>query len=241
MTILKMIRFLLPKTAFFLFFLFKMGNIASATFSSEWDRHVESTIKILPKFPGWCTPEKTRTLMNFIYEFRPEVLVEIGSFGGSTTYPLVSSLSFIKTGVLYAIDAWNPQVAIEGLQENDPNLQWWANVDMATIYSNFIHEMRPFRKWCKVIRNRSERAVSQFSDESIDFLYIDGNFSSEGSFRDVTLYFPKVKKGGVIWINDADRKEKRSSVGFLMENAIWLREYSIKNRCVVFRKLRSNA
>ena len=120
---------------------------------------------------------------------------------------------------------------------NDPNIQWWGSLDMDAIYHQFIIAVRPLDKWYIPIRQRSEEAVHQFSEESIDFLYIDGNFSIIGSFLDAVLYFPKVKKGGYIWINDADSNAKYYAVTFLMENSHWRKEESIKNKCIVFQKL----
>lgn len=38
----------------------------------------------------------------------------------------------------------------------------------------------------------------KFSNNEFDFLYIDANHSYDGVKRDLELYIPKVKKGGVI-------------------------------------------
>jgi len=200
-----------------------------------WDQYVEITIENLSKFPGWCSKEKAKVLMNFIYHTRPKICVEIGSFGGSTTYPIIAALSFTQRGFLYAIDAWDNQIAIEGLAPTDPNALWWNSLDMDTIYHQFVTAMLPFKQ-CHPLRQRSTEAVYRFPEESIDFLYIDGSFSSLGSFQDVTLYFPKIKQGGYIWINDADYYIKLDAISFLMENSCWIKKESIKNKCIVFQK-----
>jgi Methyltransferase domain len=214
-----------------------LTTLLSAT-PSSWNTYKKSTLQNLSRFPGWCNKEKAEILMDFVYETKPTICVEIGAFGGSTTYPIASSLRFINQGKLYAIDAWDNQAAIEGLEKGDPNLEWWKKVDMRAIKNQFISSItsKKLTKWCQPISNRSEQAVLSFADESIDFLYIDGNCSSSGSFRDVFLFFPKVKTGGFIWFNDADADSKNKSVAFLMQNCSWIREWSIQNRCIVFRK-----
>lgn len=176
--------------------------------------------------------------MDFVFEFQPEICVEIGTFGGSTTYPLASALEFLGQGKLYAIDAWENHAAIEGLEENDPNLEWWKNLDLVGIRQRFFQFLilKKLRAWCHPIALLSQEAVSSFADESIDLLYIDGNFSEEGSLRDVLFYFPKVKKGGFIWLNDANVATKKKSVIFLMDNSQWLKKWSLKNSCIVFQK-----
>lgn len=216
----------------FIFFLTRMFFLSA----DAWDKHVEVTLKKLEQYPGWCNKEKAEVLMNFIHEKRPLLCVEIGAFGGSTTYPLVSSLHFNKKGVLYAIDAWDSKVATEGLNPDDPNAVWWGSLDMNSIYRRFKNSFKHLGKFCQCIKKKSEEAVAIFSDESIDFLYIDGGFSSKCSLQDALLYFPKVKVGGYIWINDASLEAKSEAVVFLMENACWLKERSIKNSCIVFQK-----
>ena len=51
---------------------------------------------------------------------------------------------------------------------------------------------------CHVIRLTSEAAAKGISIKKIDFLHIDGNYSTVTALKDVELYLPKVKKGGYI-------------------------------------------
>jgi hypothetical protein len=52
------------------------------------------------------------------------------------------------------------------------------------------------------VRKFSEEAVNFVPDE-IDFLYIDGNHRYKYVSKELELYYPKVKKGGVIIGDDA--------------------------------------
>lgn len=51
---------------------------------------------------------------------------------------------------------------------------------------------------CTLVRKKSLEAVDDFEDESIDFVYIDGNHSFRYIAEDLFEWSKKVKKGGVI-------------------------------------------
>jgi hypothetical protein len=86
------------------------------------------------------------------------------------------------------------------------------------------------------VKNSSLKAVDEFADGAIDLLYVDGNSSEKGSLEDLIAYFPKVKPGGYIWLNDANHPFKRSSIAYLTENATFIPQKSLHNSCVVFQK-----
>ena len=49
----------------------------------------------------------------------------------------------------------------------------------------------------ELIYDTSTNFVSNLEDESLDFLFIDGDHSYEATFADISNYWPKVKKGGL--------------------------------------------
>lgn len=52
-----------------------------------------------------------------------------------------------------------------------------------------------YRDKIEWIRTTSAEAVKIFDDESLDFVYIDGDHSYEFVREDLALYYPKVRKG----------------------------------------------
>jgi len=50
----------------------------------------------------------------------------------------------------------------------------------------------------QVHRALSAEAVQRFADEALDFVYLDANHSFESVSQDLRLWFPKVKRGGVL-------------------------------------------
>lgn len=50
----------------------------------------------------------------------------------------------------------------------------------------------------KLLREFSVEAASNFDDESLDYVYLDGDHTLEGVLADLKAYLPKLKVGGLI-------------------------------------------
>lgn len=207
--------------------------------TSGWELYKQSHLDHLSEFAGWCNEAKANRLMEFMYKHQPQVCVEIGTFGGSTTFPLIAATHYLNQGHVFTIDAWDNGEAVRGLSLEDPNYLWWKNVDLRGIKKAFLNKLSQIDEQhrCTVLDQTAAEAASQFEDGSIDLLYIDGNFSEQGTLQDVITYLPKVKDNGYIWLNDANFPGKLSAVAHLYEHAVLLRDESLKNTCIVFQKL----
>ena len=49
-----------------------------------------------------------------------------------------------------------------------------------------------------MIREKSVAAAEQFPDESLDFVYVDGDHTYDGVHADIKAYLPKMKLGGLL-------------------------------------------
>jgi hypothetical protein len=150
----------------------------------------------------WCSKEKATFIMETIAKIKPKICVEIGVFTGSTLLPIAATLKHLNYGHIYAIDAWSNKEAIKHLKSDDINSKWWADVDMKNIKTQFDEMIKQWslEPYCTTIKAPSCSAISKIPN--IDFLHLDGNFSEIGSFSDVELYLPKVKKGGYILLSN---------------------------------------
>lgn len=211
-----------------------------ATLHADWSNYKNKIHLAFDENPGFCSWEKAELLMDFIEKTKPTLCVEIGAFGGKTTYPLLSALAYNQKGKLFAVDSWEANDKVKGLDPYHRTRINWENLqlNMQQFYLHFMHMVysKNLGKFCTPVKEPLQKALSRFEDNSIDFLYIDGNFSREGSLQEVALYFPKVKKGGYIFLNDADMITKNKAVSFLMKNARWLKEQSLGTNCVLFQK-----
>lgn len=217
----------------------KISDVSQDSFSKngKWDAFKQQVLQDVNNIQGWKNPQKAERVMEFIRRKKPKTLIEIGPFCGAMTYPIAKALQFQNQGILYSIDAWNVEAAIEGV-ENEKEKEWWAGLDYSSIYQYFqnLISQSQLDAYCYPIYKRSNEAVDLFDEDSIDFLFIDGNASASGSLKDVKGYISKVKKGGYILLNNAQSTQKNPSISYLMKNCTWLKGESFGIDCLFFQK-----
>jgi hypothetical protein len=67
-----------------------------------------------------------------------------------------------------------------------------------SLYDICKKQIEPVCDYVNIIKGDSVETSSRYEDESLDFVFIDGDHSYEGVTRDIKAYWPKVKVGGVI-------------------------------------------
>jgi hypothetical protein len=116
-------------------------------------------------------------------------MIEIGSYMGEST--AIFAMSGIFNSI-HCIDPW------EGEEEsnNEGNRTWEAvRTEFETNTRQWRHGFHP-KVW--EYKNYSHKCHHLWPDNSVDFIYIDGNHSYESVKQDIELYLPKLKKGGII-------------------------------------------
>jgi predicted O-methyltransferase YrrM len=203
------------------------------------DQLFETVKTILPTIHGWCSPEKAKNLMEVILDIKPDLCVEIGVFGGSSLIPQALPLRHNKKGKIYGIDPWTKDAALEEMIEED-HKNWWAALDIEDIYKHCQHNVASLDldNYCTLVRDKSENVVDMFEDNSIDLLHIDGNHSEALSYKDATLFFPKLKVGGYIFFDDIWWTEKnkvttRKAIVYLLERC---KKVGLVTDCMVMIK-----
>ncbi len=153
--------------------------------------------QIMDELEGWCTYQKASILIDFVLMARPQIIVEIGVFGGKSFVPMALALREIGAGVAYGIDPWSSGESVQGME--GPNKEYWSNVDHDAILRGLQEKIKKhgLENQIQLIRSTSIDAPSIFN---IDILHIDGNHSDETSFIDVTKWVPLVRRGGVNYL-----------------------------------------
>ena len=152
-------------------------------------------VKLLaPNLYKYYVQKSTRPMIRYVrrkFNGKPLIGVEIGvGFGENAK----SILSILNMKMLYLVDPYVPY--------NDGFIQH---------PEGYLRELEIIKKELAhlpnvtFIRKKSEDAVDDIPDE-IDFCYIDGNHSYEFVKKDIELYYPKIKKGGVIGGHDFNAK-----------------------------------
>jgi hypothetical protein len=65
------------------------------------------------------------------------------------------------------------------------------------IFGRVMDKMNPFGKRFRMIRKPSHEGVKSIT-RKVDFIFIDGNHNLDFVYKDILLYEPKLKKGGIM-------------------------------------------
>lgn len=111
--------------------------------------------------------------------------VEVGVFKGDFSKEILSEWG----GTLYMVDVWRPLG-----QEYDDSSNHSEHINA---YSKTMESIKGLEERGIMIRASSKEASEIFTDESLDFIYIDANHAYDFIKEDLKLWFPKLKKGGI--------------------------------------------
>lgn len=131
-------------------------------------------------------------LTDLVDEFvTPEMeICEIGSFRGVS-----SELFALFCKKLYCVDKWSEDA--KWYDEIAGGWKYEGHPELTLAESHFDERMLNYSNVIKV-RKESTIASNDFSDESLDLIYIDGDHTEQGFRNDMDSWIPKVKSSGVI-------------------------------------------
>lgn len=129
--------------------------------------------------------ERTPVLTRKLRQIGAKKGVEIGVFKGQFSKELMENWD----GTLYMIDPWRP------LGEEYIDSSNHANHQNA--YTEAMDSIRGYEDRAFMLRGLSEELVNIFEDNSLDFVYIDGNHAYDYVKQDMELWWPKLKQGGL--------------------------------------------
>jgi hypothetical protein len=128
---------------------------------------------------------------NIVEKIENGIFLEIGTHTGNFADHILSNST---NSILYCLD---PYISYDKYDDaiND--------ITGDTLYNETYNRLKTkFGDRVKFIRKFSEEAQNDVPD-NIDFLYIDGNHRYEYAYKDLELYFPKVKNNCYIIGDDA--------------------------------------
>jgi predicted O-methyltransferase YrrM len=133
-----------------------------------------------------------------------KVYVELGCWKGHSVCHLAKN---IKEGaIVWAVDYWDEgpdTVATSYLPEDSPKLY--------DIYNRNL-ELAGVRHMVKDIKGCTWESASLFEDESVDFVFVDGDHSEEGVSRDIEAWWTKLKNTGIMAGHDYNRESVHAAV-----------------------------
>ena len=141
--------------------------------------------------------------------------VEIGVYRGEHAESILKELDIKK---LYLVDPYKEYSCWMGSKRN---------IEL----SEKIMEkrMKKYSEKIKLIKKTSSEAVKEIPNE-LDFVYIDGNHEYEYIKEDIELYYPKLKKRGILSGHDFNKIEKGNERNVIQA----VNEFAIKNKLTIF-------
>ena len=119
------------------------------------------------------------------------VCVEVGVWKGDLSRQIIQK----PISKLYLVDPWKSINDVEGRLHNTEQ----KNLDK--IY-RIVRRRFSFDKKIEIIRKFSTEAMLDIQDDSVDWIYIDGNHSYEFVKEDLNGWWPKLRSGGFLCGDD---------------------------------------
>lgn len=167
----------------------------------------EILTKEIPSLEGWASVPKAHKIYDLIVERQLGLCVDLGVFGGRSLLPMALAVRENGFGHAFGIDPWDNKVAVDGVPPTPGNEheKWWGSLNMEDIHQKAryaLHQHKLGETWATLLRMRGETSAPWFRD--IGFLHIDGNHKESEAVRDVNLWCPLVRRGGIIMFDDCD-------------------------------------
>ena len=115
--------------------------------------------------------------------------VEIGTFKGEFSKKILEDWS----GKLYMVDVWRQLDDYDDMSNN----KYYQ-----TAFNDASNNIKGFEDRAFMMRMDSSSASELFTDETLDFVYIDANHTYDYVKEDIKNWYPKVKSGGLIMGHD---------------------------------------
>jgi protein YibB len=127
------------------------------------------------------------------------IFVEVGTFKADFAERL---LTLCEPRKLYCVDPY------ESYADYKDTIN--SRMPLGAIYQDARARLARFGDRVEFMRAYSVNAAQNFSEESVDFVYIDGNHAFQYVYQDLCLWYAKLKVGGVISGHDALDTDERA-------------------------------
>jgi len=166
---------------------------------------------VVPTLEGWCTVEKAQWLASWIVRHKCTKVVEIGVFGGRSLIPMGMAMRALDEGEtawpgrVDGFDPYSNQIA-EADDTDEANRQWWKTIDLQRVHKVAVEGVvaNDVGSVVSIILSTGSTGVMWYGDSSLDIVHVDGSHNEAASTLDVKLWWPKVRTGGVMVMDDTN-------------------------------------
>jgi len=139
-------------------------------------------------------------LLDFVnfYNLQDKEIIEIGCYLGVST-----ELFAMFSKKVTSIDLWGSDLSYNG---GECPQSYWPIIE-----NKARTRLQPYKN-TTLVKSSSTEYSKNVNDNSIDLIYIDGNHSYESVTGDITVWYNKIKKGGIISGHDYNQIEVKNAV-----------------------------
>jgi hypothetical protein len=143
----------------------------------------------------------------FVFDMIPKNSIgcEIGVWVGQFSYQI---LTRTNPKMLHLIDAWKWSRGFNREKFKGERITDQKVMDKVYEYVMKNHGNKPN---VKIHRGKSQEIYKEFEDGYFDWIYVDASHTFRGVYADLSLYYPKVKKNGIIIGDDWGNKNVRKA------------------------------
>lgn len=127
---------------------------------------------------------------------QPLIVAEIGVREGQNAINIINS---VNVSMCFLIDGYEPYMDNKNDYQSKEYQEIW--------YRNMFYYIQPYLDRITLVTKPSNFASLLFPNSYFDFVYIDADHSEEKVYEDLTLWFPKIKEGGVIAGHDINHPD----------------------------------
>jgi hypothetical protein len=117
--------------------------------------------------------------------------IEIGVWRGAYSFDIIAALN---PSLFYGVD---PYCLFDDYTDTPDQVEFSNQSNLDKLYSDVKMRYSQFTN-AQLIRSTSADAVGRFEDNSVDFVYIDGDHTYEFVSQDIARWWPKIKPGGIL-------------------------------------------
>jgi len=121
--------------------------------------------------------------------------VEIGTYGGHFAHDL---FKICQPQKLFCVDPYMAYDNFKDALNSHP---------LDDVFAEAKARLSAFGDKVEFLRMFSEEAAGKFADNSLDFVYVDGNHAYQYAKKDFECWFPKLRDGGLMCGDDATDSE----------------------------------
>lgn len=193
--------------------------------------------RVVPTLQGWCPVDKAMVLATHIIQRKPQLVVELGIFGGRSLIPMAMAVQCNGSGKVIGVDPWSKDAVVEGVNDKS-NEEWWTMIDLEEIYVNFVNQVLHLKlsEVCFWQRMKSDEAVRIFKDDTIELMHCDSNHSEKVSLAEIDMWSPKVRTGGLWVMDDADWSTMQRAKEYILEKGFELKKDH--DKWAIYEKIR---